>query len=207
MRRAIIVIAIAVLSIFPGCSKYKLVGPPEFNVEIQFKCEQTITPGESVTTYTVTALTINGHPIELTQSVSSSESRFEVETKRYGTIQFRVEGSGMTSFLSLYLTKEQQESIRALGQPTGEICSIAVLPLVDLSGDPEQEPFADRMTETLISRLADTGIGAFDKGAPFTSVMMLKGSYDLFNIARERVVDAVPLGRVRRMESRVRPAV
>ncbi len=120
MRRSIIVVAIAVLHIFAGCSKYKPVGPPEFNVEIQFKSEQTISPGESVTTYTVTALTINGHPIELAQSVSSSESRFEVETERYGTIQFSVEGSGRTSFLSLHLTKEQQESIRALGQPTGE---------------------------------------------------------------------------------------
>jgi len=200
-----------------GCtgSEYKLVGPPEFNVKIQFKRERTISPGESVTTYTVTALTINGHPIELAQSVSSSESRFEVETERYGTIQFRVEGSGGTSYLSLHLTKEQQESIRALGPPAGqigapdppagEIRSIAVLPLKNLSGDPEQEPFADGMTETLISGLAD--IGAFDKVAPFTSVMTLKGSDDLSKIARDLSVDVVLVGSVRRTESRVRLAV
>jgi TolB-like protein len=200
-----------------GCidSKYKEVGPPEFNVETQFKRERTISPGEIVATYTVTALTINGHPIELAQPVISSQSRFEVETKRYGTIQFRVKGSGATSFPILHLTKEQQKTFRALGQaagrigtqtpPAGEIRSIAVLPLENLSGGPEQEPFVDGMTETLISGLND--IGAFDKVASFTSVMTLRGSHDLSKIARDLGVDAVLEGSVRRTESRVRLAV
>lgn len=215
MRSSIIVVAIVVLAIFAGCtdSKYKLVGPPEFNVEIEYRDVQKISSGKVTTaSYTVTALTINGHPIELAQSVSSSESRFEAETERYGTIQFRVRGSGRTSFLSLHLTKEQQQSIRTLGPPAepsgaldtpvGKIRSIAVLPMVNLSGDPEQEPFADSITETLISGLAD--IGAFDKVIPFTSVKTLKGSEDLSKIARNLGVDAVLEGSVRRTESRVR---
>jgi hypothetical protein len=105
-----------------GCSdsKYKPVGPPEFNVEVNVNRETTVTPGRSVTTHTVTALRINGHPIELAHPVSSSEGRFEVETERYGTIQFRVKGSGMTTAPFLYLTKEQQESIRALAPVAGQ---------------------------------------------------------------------------------------
>jgi DNA-binding winged helix-turn-helix (wHTH) protein len=39
------------------------------------------------------------------------------------------------------------------GQPTKPIRSIAVLPLVNLSGEPEQEYFADGMTDELIGQL------------------------------------------------------
>jgi len=205
VRKSIIVVAIAVLAIFTGCSKYKPVGPPEFYVNIQCKRESTISPGKSVTTYTVTALTINQQPIELTQPVSSSESRFEVETKRYGTIQFRVEGSGRTSILNLYLTKEQQESIGAMYSPVEEIKSIAVLPLENLSGDPKQEWFADKNTEALIYWLVN--IGAFDKVAPFTSVITLRGSDDLSKIARDLDVDVVLEGGVQLIESKVRLSV
>jgi len=43
---------------------------------------------------------------------------------------------------------------RLLGRPVaGEITSIAVLPLKNLSGDPEQDYFADGMTEALITEL------------------------------------------------------
>jgi TolB-like protein len=43
---------------------------------------------------------------------------------------------------------------RLLGKPApGEITSIAVLPLENLGGDPEQEYFADGMTEALITEL------------------------------------------------------
>jgi hypothetical protein len=122
VRRLIIVAAIGVFAIIAGgagYSKYKPVGPPEFNVKIQFKRMSTMSSEGLVTSYTVTGLTINSHPIKLTQSVSSSENRFEVETEKYGTVQFSVEGSGRDSFLMLHLTKEQQESILALGSPTG----------------------------------------------------------------------------------------
>jgi len=43
---------------------------------------------------------------------------------------------------------------RLLGRPiAGEITSIAVLPLKNLSGDPAQDYFADGMTEALITEL------------------------------------------------------
>ena len=88
----------------------------------------------------------------------------------------------------------------ALLEPT--IRSIAVLPLENLSGDPAQEYFADGMTESLISNLAQ--IRAL-KVISRTSVMRYKGlRKSLPEIARELNVDAVVEGAVQRSAGRVR---
>ncbi len=84
-----------------------------------------------------------------------------------------------------------------------EIRSLAVLPLVNLSGDPAQEYFADGMTEALISNLAQ--IRAFNRVISRTSVMRYKGSgKSLPEIAQELKVDAVIEGTVTRSGGRVR---
>ena len=83
-----------------------------------------------------------------------------------------------------------------------KIGSLAVLPLENLSHDPEQEYFADGMTEALITDIA--------KIRPLrvtsrTSVMRYKGSAEpLSQIARELNVDAVIEGSVERSGDRVR---
>ncbi len=83
-----------------------------------------------------------------------------------------------------------------------QIESLAVLPLENLSGDSEQEYFADGMTEALIADLAN--IGAL-KVISRTSVMRYKGTdKSLPNIARELGVDAVVVGSVVRAGERVR---
>jgi len=88
---------------------------------------------------------------------------------------------------------------------TTPIRSIAVLPLNNLSGDPEQEYFADGMTEALISKLAQ--IGSLDVISR-TSVMLYKNSEKpLPQIARELGVDAIIEGSVTRGESDVRITV
>ena len=75
------------------------------------------------------------------------------------------------------------------------IDSIAVLPLKNLSGIPEQEYFADGMTESLISNL--TQIGAIRRVISSTSVMQYKGvQKPLPEIARELRVDAIVEGSV-----------
>ncbi len=83
-----------------------------------------------------------------------------------------------------------------------QIESVAVLPLANLSGDPEQEYFADGMTEALITDLSK--IKAL-RVISRTSVMQYKGvRKGLPQIAQELHVDAVVEGSVLRSGDRVR---
>jgi TolB-like protein/DNA-binding winged helix-turn-helix (wHTH) protein/Tfp pilus assembly protein PilF len=84
----------------------------------------------------------------------------------------------------------------------GNIRSIAVLPLENLSGDPSQNYFADGMTDELITDLAQ--ISAL-RVISRTSVMAYKGARKpLPQIARELNVDAVVEGTVLRSGDQVR---
>jgi len=84
----------------------------------------------------------------------------------------------------------------------GKIESLAVLPLDNLSKDPEQEFFADGMTEELITDLAQIrSLRVISR----TSVMSYKGTKKRVpDIGRELNVDAVLEGSVQRSGSRVR---
>jgi TolB-like protein len=84
----------------------------------------------------------------------------------------------------------------------GWIRSLAVLPLENLSGDPEQEYFADGMTEALIGDLAKIGsLSVISR----TSVMRYKNSdKSLPEIAQELNVAGVVEGTVMRAGDRVR---
>ena len=82
------------------------------------------------------------------------------------------------------------------------IHSLAVLPLENLSGEKEQEYFADGMTDEVISELGK--IGAL-RVISRTSVMQYKGAHEpLRDIARKLNVDAVVEGTVLRSGNRVR---
>ncbi len=79
---------------------------------------------------------------------------------------------------------------------------IAVLPLVNLSGDPEQEYFTDSLTEAIITDLAK--VRAL-RVVSRTSVMRYKGgNRPLPEIARELGVNAIVEGSVVRVGTRVR---
>src|SRR6266851_4632674 len=95
---------------------------------------------------------------------------------------------------------------RLLGRPmAGEITSLAVLPLKNLSGDPEQDYFADGMTEALITELGkirtlqvishQSVIGYWQTGKPAPQ------------IARELKVNALLEGTVLRLGGKVRITV
>ena len=86
--------------------------------------------------------------------------------------------------------------------PAARIHSIAVLPLANLSGDANQEYFADGMTDELITELAQ--IGAL-RVISRSSVMHYKATAKTApEIARELGVDAVLEGSVARSGGRVR---
>lgn len=85
------------------------------------------------------------------------------------------------------------------------IRSLAVLPIINTSGDQSQDYFADGMTETLIAGLAK--VGAL-RVTSRTSVMQFKGSRKpLKEIARELRVDAIVEGSVRRTGDNISVAV
>ncbi len=91
--------------------------------------------------------------------------------------------------------------MRSTGSP-GRIESVAVLPFDNLSKDPEQEFFADGMTEQLITDLSK--IRAL-RVISRTSMMQYRGTRKLLpQIARELGVDAVVAGSVMRSGNKVR---
>ncbi len=85
---------------------------------------------------------------------------------------------------------------------TGPIRSIAVLPLENLSGDPEQDYFADGMTDTLISELVRLPML---RVISRTSIMQYKGvRRPLPEIASELGVEGILEGTVLRSGDQVR---
>src|SRR5213078_1381675 len=92
--------------------------------------------------------------------------------------------------------------IANLGVTPGQIKSLAVLPLENLSRDPEQEYFAEGLTEALITTLAKIGeLRVVSR----TSAMQYKGVHKgLKDIARELEVDVIVEGTVLRAGRRVR---
>jgi TolB-like protein/DNA-binding winged helix-turn-helix (wHTH) protein/Tfp pilus assembly protein PilF len=91
---------------------------------------------------------------------------------------------------------------KAHSHPVVQIRSLAVLPLENLSGDPDQEYFADGMTDALITDLAKLhSIRVISR----TSVMQYKRTRKLLpQIVRELGVDAVVEGAVVRSGQNIR---
>jgi TolB-like protein/DNA-binding winged helix-turn-helix (wHTH) protein/Tfp pilus assembly protein PilF len=100
-------------------------------------------------------------------------------------------------FTTVRLSRRNGEA--AVGRP---VQSIAVLPLRNLSNDPEQEYFSEGMTDELITDLAKVnGLRVISH----TSVERYKqGTTPLPQIARELGVDAIVEGTVTRAGNRVR---
>jgi len=127
---------------------------------------------------------------------------------RYGRRLLVVVGSTAVVLLAAVLVGLNVGGLRerllgATGPP--RIQSLAVLPLENLSRDPEQEYFVDGMHEELIANLAK--IRAL-KVISRTSVMQYRGARKpLPEIARELGVEAVIEGSVRREGNQVRISV
>ncbi len=121
-----------------------------------------------------------------------STAKWRLLPARWITIALAVVFASVLSFW-LYRTHRS---------PPPKIRSLAVLPLENLSGDAQQDYFADGMTDQLITDLAQ--IRAL-RVISRTSVMAYKGERKaLPQIARELNVDAVVEGTVLRSGDRVR---
>ncbi len=109
--------------------------------------------------------------------------------------------AGVVVVLLLSVTDLMYRS-RATNASRPKIQSLAVLPLKNLSGDPNQEYLADGMTEALIGRLS----GIHDlRVISRTSVMRFKDTQlSVPEIARTLGVDALVEGSVMREGSRIR---
>ncbi len=113
-----------------------------------------------------------------------------------------LDDSAETPRLIETLPRRGYRFIGSLAAKPGRIESLAVLPLENLSGDAEQDYFAEGMTEALITSLAK--IGAL-RVVSRTSVMQYKGvRKSLRDIALELQVDGVVEGTVQRSGERLR---
>jgi TolB-like protein/DNA-binding winged helix-turn-helix (wHTH) protein/Tfp pilus assembly protein PilF len=106
------------------------------------------------------------------------------------------------SWATIHYQAASKPANRPSSGAAAAIHSLAVLPLENLSGDKEQEYFADGMTDALTTDLAQIGsLRVISR----TSAMQFKGSKKtLPQIGRDLKVDAVVEGTVTRGEKRVR---
>jgi TolB-like protein len=134
--------------------------------------------------------------------VDAPHAHSVMEIARHGALARRwlvLSGAAVLTILvaAYFITRSRLSSVTG-----SKINSLAVLPLENLSNDPDQEYFADGMTEELTTQLAQ--ISAV-KLISRTSVMRFKGTkVPLSQIARELNVDAVVEGSVARSGDRVR---
>jgi TolB-like protein len=113
-----------------------------------------------------------------------------------------LDDSAETPRLIETLPRRGYRFIGSVAAKPGRIESLAVLPLENLSGDAQQDYFAEGMTEALITSLAK--IGAL-RVVSRTSVMQYKGvRKSLRDIAGELQVDGVVEGTVQRSGERLR---
>jgi len=131
------------------------------------------------------------------QPVAAHPSRRNIPWKVAGSLAL----TGVATLLLWFNADKIRSRIFARSRSL-EIHSVAVLPLEDLSRDPEQEYFTDGMTDELITELAKFGNL---RVISYTSVWRYKQTnLPLPEIARELGVDAIVEGRVMRSGDRVR---
>ena len=135
-------------------------------------------------------------PALLTGS-SSAAQRVVVRALRKGTAQ-RYQST--TDFLDALREAQNGPAITASTEP--EVPSIAVLPFVNMSADPEQEYFCDGLAEELIDALARLeGLRVVAR----TSAFQFKGqAKDLRQVGEQLNVKTVLEGSVRKAGNRIR---
>jgi TolB-like protein/Tfp pilus assembly protein PilF len=142
---------------------------------------------------------------ELRQKIWPSDTFVDFDHGINNAIKRLREALGDTAETPHYVETLPRRGYRFVGKLEREaptFRSLAVLPLENLSHDPEQEYFAEGLTEALITTLAKVG-GL--RVVSRTSAMLYKGARKpLGEIARELAVDTIVEGTVLRVGHRVR---
>src|SRR5436190_8941706 len=142
---------------------------------------------------------------ELQQKIWPSDTFVDFDHGINNAIKRLREALGDTAEMPCYVETLPRRGYRFIGKierETPKFRSLAVLPLENLSRDPEQEYFAEGLTEALITTLAKIGeLRVVSR----TSAMQYKGVHKpLREIARELEVNAIVEGTVLRAGRRVR---
>src|ERR1700756_3337156 len=142
---------------------------------------------------------------ELQQKVWPSDTFVDFDHGINNAIKRLREALGDTADTPRFVETLPRRGYRFIGkieQDTPRFRSLVVLPLDNLSRDPEQEYFAEGLTEALITTLAKIGeLRVVSR----TSAMLYKGAHkSVREIARELEVDTVVEGTVLRIGRRVR---
>lgn len=110
-----------------------------------------------------------------------------------GQLVLLVLGVGLIFLTSTMALRSTQESP---GPPLGQIRSVAVLPLVNQTGDPDREPFVDGLHDALIAELA--GLPGLSVISRSSTLRYRDSRAPLSRIAEDLGVDAVVQGSVQR---------
>ncbi len=142
---------------------------------------------------------------ELQQKIWPSDTFVDFDHGLYNAIKRLREALGDSADTPRFVETLSRRGYRFVGKiecDAPQMRSLAVLPLENLSRDPEQEYFAEGLTEALITALAKIGeLRVVSR----TSAMRYKGVHKpLREIARELEADAIVEGTVLRAGRRVR---
>jgi TolB-like protein/DNA-binding winged helix-turn-helix (wHTH) protein len=140
-------------------------------------------------------------PVEAANAPSASSAQSKVG--RNWRMLALLSGSVVALLLILLSALYVHLRVRLLGKSAApQIHSIAVLPLENLSGDPNQEYFSDGMTDALITDVAQ--IGSLKVISRTSSMQYKLTKKSLPEIGRELGVDAIIEGTIQRSGDRVR---
>jgi TolB-like protein/Flp pilus assembly protein TadD len=145
---------------------------------------------------------------ELQKQIWPEDTFVAFDTGLNNAIKRLREALGETADTSHFIETLPRRGYRFIGKldsVSEQFHSLAVLPLENLSGDPEQEYFADGLTEAFITNLAKvSSLRVISR----TTTMHYKGvRRALPEITRELGVDTIVEGTVQRSEDRVRVSV
>jgi TolB-like protein/Tfp pilus assembly protein PilF len=165
----------------------------EGNVQIH---DEVLTPANPLTAATAP----EGMPRESTQAF-----RVEGLQRRPASIQAIIKRTGfivVSAVLILGITAYSIHEVKASRAKSQRITSLVVLPLENVSGERDQDYFADGMTDELIARLAK--IRSLRIISRTTAMAYKDNRKPLSEIARDLNVDGVVEGTVLRAGNRVR---